>query len=233
MIIPALKHLKYTETKNGILYQADCLDVIRHMPDNSIDLVLTDPPYGENVSYGRGAKKIANNETPLINKLFLEAIYPKIRMDRSIYIFTNWKTFSHLEKYAIDANYAINNLLCIVKKRIGMGASFRPQFELCLVLEKGNGIFKDMDFSTVQEMAFINHDKDSHPHEKAISLLTRILRHSSNADSVVFDGFAGSGSVPVACESLGRKWIGVELDEQYWRMSKERIDAEAAQIKLF
>ena len=69
----------------------DCLKVMKSLPNNCINLIITDPPYGDNVGYGWNNKKIQNNENPLINCSALVECYRILKRNSSLYIFTNWK----------------------------------------------------------------------------------------------------------------------------------------------
>lgn len=68
------------------VYNMDCLEFMKTLPDNCIDLVLTDPPYGDGTAYGRTKKEILNNEDVSINYKFLEAVFPKMKNNTNIYI---------------------------------------------------------------------------------------------------------------------------------------------------
>lgn len=68
------------------VYNEDCLEFMKKLPDNCIDLVLTDPPYGDDIAYGRMKKEILNNEDESINYKFLDAVFPKMKQDTNIYI---------------------------------------------------------------------------------------------------------------------------------------------------
>jgi len=101
------------------------------------------------------------------------------------------------------------------KHNFGLGWAFRHQYELILVLEKGKPKYNLTNFSDVQTASHINHNKENHPHQKPLDLLSKMIEHSSAKGQVVLDPFAGSGSSCQASEKLGRKWIGIELDEKW------------------
>jgi site-specific DNA-methyltransferase (adenine-specific) len=113
--------------------------------------------------------------------------------------------------------------LVIVKNNIGMGYGFRNQYELCLVLEKGKVKYNRNDVSNVLPMQHIQHDENSHPHEKAVGLLKLLIEHSSKEGDLVLDCFAGTGSTLVACQELKRNFIGIELEPRWHKIAEERI----------
>jgi site-specific DNA-methyltransferase (adenine-specific)/modification methylase len=72
-----------------------------------------------------------------------------------------------------------------------------------------------------------------HPTQKPVRVLERIIRVASKQGDVVFDPFMGVGSTGVAALNLGRKFIGIEIDEKYFRAAEERLEMAAARLKLF
>jgi len=222
------------------IINGDCLEFMKTLPDNCIDLVVTDPPYGDNIGYGRNDKEILNNEDESINYKFLEIIYSKMKINTTMYLFSNWK-FEVLLRNWITKNskFNIRMLLIIVKNNIGMGFNFRNQYEVCLVLEKGNPKYNLNNFSNIMNMDNIVHSSETHPHTKALNIGRQILNHSSKCGDLVFDGFAGSGSFLIACKKLGRNFIGCELDISYYDIANKRLretepeTCYATQTRLF
>ena len=94
-----------------------------------------------------------------------------------------------------------------------MGWAFRHQYELILVLEKGKPKYNLKDFSDVQSASHINHNE-----------LTKIINHSSKKGDLILDPFCGSGSVCVACQETGRKWIGIDIEDKWVEVARERIE---------
>ena len=198
------------------IIQGDCLQIMKTYPHNCIDLILTDPPYGDNVAYGWNNKIIKNNENPLINCNALIEMYRILKQNRSLYIFTNWKHYPFLTEFIIRyTKFNIRHLIVWKKHNFGLGWAFRHQYELILVLEKGKPKYNLTDFSDVQTSSHINHNKLNHPHQKPLDLLKKIILHSSKEGDLILDPFAGSGSTCKACNELNRKWIGIELDERW------------------
>ena len=104
-----------------------------------------------------------------------------------------------------------------------MGYGFRNQYELCLVLEKGEVKYNLRDFSNVIKMEHINHDKDTHPHQKGVGVIKKMILHSTQEKGLVFDPFMGSGTTGVAAKELGRRFIGIEISPKYYKIAQERI----------
>jgi site-specific DNA-methyltransferase (adenine-specific) len=215
------------------VYNDDCFNVIKKIPDNYLDLVLVDPPYGDGVSYGRKMKEILNNEDESINYRFLDAVFPKMKQNTSLYLFSNHKFVNQIKEYAISNKYNYRMLCIMVKNNIGMGYGFRNQYEVCLVLEKGKASYNRKDMSNVWKMNHIKHTDSSHPHQKEYNVLRRIILHSTQENDIVFDGFMGSFSTAIACHKEKRRFIGAELDKKWFDLGQKKLNDLTSQHSLF
>jgi site-specific DNA-methyltransferase (adenine-specific) len=215
------------------VYNDDCFNIINLMEDNILDLVVVDPPYGDGVGYGRGGKTILNNEDESINYKFLDSIYPKMKDDTSLYLFSNHKFFDKIKEYAISTGYKYRMTCIMVKNNIGMGFGFRNQYEVCLVLEKGNPKYNLKDMSNVWKMKHVNHNDKSHPHQKEYDIIRKIILHSSKEGDLIFDGFMGSFSTAIACYKENRDFIGSELDKAWYDLGSRKLDDLKIQKTLF
>ncbi len=215
------------------VYKDDCFNIIAKMPNDYLDLVIVDPPYGDGIGYGRNGKEILNNEDETINYRFLDAILPKMKQDTSLYLFSNHKFCFQIKEYAIANGYNYRMLCVLVKNNIGMGYGFRNQYEVCLVLEKGKAKYNCKDVSNVWKMKHIQHDDNSHPHQKDYDIIRKIILHSSNEGDLIFDGFMGSFSTAIACHKEKRNFLGAELDAKWHALGQRKLDDLQSQITLF
>ena len=242
------KENRYFETENlGILYQGDCLEIMKKFPDKSVDLVLTDPPYGLNYRSRRGAKT-GNLKDYIINDKLedYKRLLSKIRetLDRILtdnseaYIFCGGGgepilAYAWLE-YLKGKRAKVKNLLVWDKTYPGLGWDWRFQYETIFQLQVGKGLnntTKGSNRSNILKCKNIIPPAGSHPTPKPIGLIIQILKPKPS--DITLDPFLGSGTTAIACEKLGRRWIGIEISEKYCEMSKRRIKAEADQKKLF
>jgi len=215
------------------VYKEDCFNLIAEMPNDYLDLVIVDPPYGDGIGYGRNGKEIINNEDEAINYRFLDAILPKMKQDTSLYLFSNHKFCFHIKEYAIANGYNYRMLCVLVKNNIGMGYGFRNQHEVCLVLEKGKAKYNCKDVSNVWKMKHIQHDDNSHPHQKDYDIIRKIILHSSNEGDLIFDGFMGSFSTAIACHKEKRNFLGTELDAKWHALGQRKLDDLQCQMTIF
>ena len=210
--------------KRNRIIQGDCIEIIRKFKSNSVDLIITDPPYGDNVAYGLNNKSIKNNENPLINCQALFGFYRILKKNSSVYLFTNWKHYPFLTEFILRyTKFKIRHLVVWKKHNFGLGWAFRHQYELILILEKGKPKYKLTDFSDVQTCSHINHNKENHPHQKPVDLIIKMILHSSKEGDLILDPFCGSGSVCVACQKTKRDFIGIELDKKWCRVARKRV----------
>lgn len=219
--------------KTNIIYNEDCIKGLKEIPNNSIDCIITDPPYGDNSAYGRDNKQIEGNENPLLNCDVLFKFYHILKKGGTVYNFTNWKHYPFLANFIQQyTQFKIRMLLVICKNNIGMGYGFRNQYELCLVLEKGDCNYKLNNFSNLVNMDNINHNDSTHPHQKGINMLIRMIEHSTNKGDLILDPFIGSGSTAIACIKTGRKFIGFEIDEKWFNIANKKVEHLKGQNNL-
>ncbi len=207
------------------LYMGDCLEQLPRI--ERVDCVITDPPYGDgaDVGYGTFDKTIANNADPLMNCAMLRGVYHCLRKNATVYNFSNWKHQDFLRAYiARYSNLQLRHSVVWDKNGMKLGSDFRPAHEIILVLEKGKPTYRRKDFSDVQRFSIPQHTAETHPHQKPLPLLKGMVAHSTNVGDTVLDPFMGSGSTGVACALMGRKFIGIELDERYFDMACKRIE---------
>jgi len=206
------------------IYNMDCLEGMKLMAKNSVDCIITDPPYGDNSVYGRMDKEIQNNENPLLNCQVLFEAQRILKQNTTIYNFTNWKHYPFLTEFIMRYTcFNIRMMLVLNKNRFGLGHGFRNQHELVMVLEKGKPTYNDKDFSNVMNFKVIEHNHDTHPHEKPEAILRKMIKHSTNEGDLVLDCFMGSGSTPTTCKQLNRRFIAFEIEEKWFLLGKKRL----------
>ena len=214
------------------LWQGDCLELMKNIPDGSVDLVLTDPPYGMDFQsnwskLGPKHQKIKGDNKPFI--WFLYDAYRVLKDDSALICFTDWKN-QETFKMAIDAaGFKIKSQVIWNRMHHGMGdlkGSFGPMHDVAWFAVKGKYKFKGKRPKDVLSHKRIPGDKNTHPTMKPISLNEELLKSLTTENDTVLDPFMGSGSTGVACKNLNRNFIGIELDEKYYQIAKERIENE-------
>jgi len=242
---PAIKDKIYYQNENGILFNADCMEILKHIPDKAIDLILTDPPYGINYLSHRtdNHDKIKNDglEDWLGNLPKWLKEFSRIISDLGCCCCCccgGGKT-PVTAIFTLEAIKYLKLIQTLVwRKFIGLGWRYRPAYENIVILarDENNYNFFDETKSCSNVIENINQDipnAEEHPTQKPVALMEKLLIIHSQKDYLVLEPFAGGGATLVACERLGRKWIGIELEPKYCEIAKQRILAEYNQIKMF
>jgi len=226
----------YFETALGCLYNMDCLEFMKTMEDKSVDLVLTDPPYGVNFrSNFRTDKFSAIEGDSSVTIGAIDGFNRVLKNDCAIYIYTRWDVYD-MWKQEIEKYFKIKNCIVWHKEGGGIGdlsGAYMFNHEFCIFAVKGRHILRGKRISDVWKLKKDNSSNYRHPTQKPVSTMFLPIEKSSDKGMLLFDPYIGSGTTAVACEKLGRKWIGIEISEKYCEIAARRISAEASQIKLF
>ena len=203
----------------------DCaLDRLTQLPAASIDLVLTDPPYGDNQRYGRQQQTIHGDENPLVALSALVELFRLLKSDCTCFCFSSARQLPFMESFVRRyTRFTIRDVLVWDKKRIGFGQAFRKRYELILVLEKGRPQYRGRGVGNL--LASTRPGRPEHPHQKPIDLLQTLIDHASDPADTVLDPFMGSGSTGLAALAAQRHFIGIELDQTYFELAKRRLAA--------
>lgn len=147
-----------------------------------------------------------------------------MRENTAIYCFCSWHNVDAFKK-SFEKYFKLKNVIIWVKNNHGSGdlkASYAPKHEFILYGNKGR---KFLNGKRMEDVLFFNKTKnENHPTEKPVALLETLICNSSDKDALVFDGFMGSGSTCVAAINTNRKYIGFELDEEYFEIAENRIN---------
>lgn len=213
------------------LYNGDCLEVMDKLIEQGVkvDCILTDPPYGMNYksNYRKDKYEVITNDNDLS---FLDDLFIKldsILKDNShIYMFCSWHNVD-VFKQEFEKYFKLKNILVWEKNNTSMGdlkGSYAPKHEFILFGHKGR---RERNGFRYPDVLKANRTGNKlHPTQKPVDLLQLLILQSSNENDVVLDPFMGSGSTGVACVNTNRKFIGIELDKNYFEITKGRIENE-------
>ena len=205
------------------IIQGDALDELHRLPSASVSLLLTDPPYGDNIGYGLKNRTIANNQHPLHGLQALHESYRVLKRNAVAYFFLGARHLSFVENFVRDyTDFKIKEYLVWDKMRFGLGYAYRKQHELILALEKGKPTYYTTLSNVIRTKRCNN--TTEHPHMKPIELLMPLINHSTTLHETILDPFLGSGSTLVAAKLLGRSGIGIELDPGYVAVAQSRLE---------
>ena len=224
----------------------DCLEYLKKIPDNSVDLVVTDPPYNvsqkSNIKYNNLniVKNFGDWDFGFDPKPVLAELKRVLKPNGQIYIFCATKQIPEYMAILED-KWFFRNLLVWYKTNPAPRISktnfvFANEYIVYAINDKGKPSESTFNFGKQSEMhnMFItsalrgkerlkNNGKAIHPTQKPLSILKKLIEVSSNEGDVVLDPFMGVGSTAVACKELGRNFLGCELDNYYYNLSLKRL----------
>lgn len=219
------------------LYNGDCLELLKDIPDNSVDLVVTDCPYhivpGGCTNKGEG-NGIFQKENASNGKLFahneidfsewLPDVYRVLKPRTHCYIMCNGRNLMRLQSEAEKVGFEYQNLLIWEKGNVTPNRYYMGACEFILMLKKGKArTIRNASCPNILKVKN-NVGKKHHPTEKPVELMQIFIVNSSDEGDIVIDPFMGSGSTGVACINTNRNFIGIELDEQYFNIASDRIN---------
>lgn len=217
------------------LFLGDCLEQMKKIPDEKVDLVCTDPPY-KKVQGGctNHAVKLsgATQEDLSKGKFFQENIikfeewipecYRVLKGGTHCYIMCDDRNLGKILNVGEQAGFKLLNILTWKKTRHTPNRYYLKNSEFIIMFRKGKA--RNINhMGTFQVLEFANVESKAHPAEKPFDLIACLVENSSNAGEIVLDPFMGSGVCGEVCVKTNRKFVGIELDEKYFNLCKERI----------
>lgn len=217
--------------KTNFIYNDDCLNTLRNMPDNSIDAIVTDPPYlfteKEKIT-GLAAEKTIFTEIEFMSHGYNPAILDEcVRVMKSINItlFSSLKQLSMYFEYFKDKNCSCQILTwCKTNPSPLCGGTYLSDTEYILHFHEGDGeITFITDHYLTPTVKIPKNDPLYHLTTKPINILKDLITAVSDEGDIILDPFMGSGSTAAACIETGRYFIGCELDAHYFNVCKMKI----------
>ena len=221
------------EELEGRIINADCMDILRELPDKSVDLVLTDPPYGINIekmnftnSTKGGVCKRNDYSNCFVDEKISKDVFDEIiRVSKNQIIFGGNYYTEYLES---TQGWIVWN-----KKGDGRYSNDFADGELAWTsFNTPLKIYHYLWTGMIQQN-MKNKEKRIHPTQKPVDLFGQILRDYSEDGALILDPFSGSGTTALAARLLKRRFICIEKDAEYWRASVERLEEEKRQGELF
>jgi len=205
----------------------DWKDGIKNIPDNVIDLILTDPPYG--IRYKSNRRKVKHKSMKNDDGLYwlndwCRELKRVSKPEAHIYVFCSWHNVDKF-KQALAEYFNIKNILVWEKNYHGSGdlfGDYAPQYELIIFCSNGNKKLNGGRSSNVIRAAKMQ--TDNHPTEKPTNLLKFLIGKSTNKGDLVLDTFAGSFSTARTCKEMGRNFICFEIEPEYCRIAKRLLN---------
>lgn len=218
----------------------NAIEFMKTLEDESIDLIITDPPYKVTArgnagnSGGMMQKKLSmqgkifkHNDIKPID--YIPEFYRLLKDGSHCYIMTNHVNLQEMLNVATECGFHFIKSLVWNKGNKIMGQYYMSQFEYILFFRKGKG--KKINKCGTADILNVpnkktkdENGKNLHDTEKPVELMKILVENSSQVGEVVLDPFVGVGATAIACKELDRQYIGVELDEHYYNIAVNRID---------
>jgi DNA modification methylase len=235
------KVVEYFKSELGVLYKGDAIEILKSLPDESVDLVIADPPYNSGIEWDK-----KDDEWQF---QWLEEVRRVMKEGASLYVF-----FAPLNMYGVEGwirkNLTLKNVMVWWHPNLyGAGMSYggdrwKSTWDVVFYAVKGErakhgkkvaeeGYRLNPRGGGFDVMVYPQPRPLLHKAQKPLELVMKLIYCSSNEGNVVLDPFLGSGTTAVACERLGRRWIGIEIDERFCEVAKRRLEEELRVRKLF
>lgn len=227
----------------------DAVEELHKLENDSIDLIVTDPPYNLNKDYGASQDKLEFEEYLQFSRLWLSEAKRVLKPDGTIYVFMGMKYISYI--YTIleqELGMTFNSWITwFYTQGIGKTRGFSPRHDDILMFTKSQKKFLfDLDAIRIPQkyyrsvnnmrganpgnvwefshMHYCNKNRKKHPTQKPEGLYERMILASSKEGDMVADPFVGSGTCLRVCQQLNRKGIGIDINSEYIKMTEERLN---------
>lgn len=224
--------------KLNTIYNEDCIEGMKRISNESVDLVVTDPPYkiiggGDSKSrytpsgvLDRSRKNARNgklfNHNDISFSTWVPEVYRVLKDGTHFYVMVNDKNMHELMGVCTASGFKLVNILIWKKNNATPNKFYMKNCEFILLYRKGGQRWiNNMGTKHLLEIDNIRNKK--HPTEKPVELMETFILNSSNDGDTVLDPFVGAGSTVLACMKNDRQYIGFELDEEYHKIAEQRV----------
>lgn len=232
----------FVDKENYKLYNGDCLEVIDKLINKGVkfDAIITDPPY--NISrdnnfktMGRAGIDFGEWDKDFDLTSWIKCCNPLLKKGGNIVIFNDWKNMTLITDALENNGFEVKDLIRWKKTNAmprNRDRRFITDYEVAVWAVKKGGKWTFNRLSETYEIPEIlggltpKSEKISggHPTQKPVYVMRWLLERLTNENDLILDPFMGSGSTGVACLNTNRKFIGIELEENYFNIAKERLD---------
>lgn len=212
------------------IYNQDCIDGMRKLENESIDAIITDPPYGIDFQSHRRDKnkrhrKITGDKQPYI--WFLNDAARVLKDGGVLLCFCRWDTQNAFKSAIEWAGLRVKSIIVWDRQHHGMGdlkGAFAPQYDLIIFATKGRFTFAGTRPKDVIRVMRLDGNLMVHPNEKPVELMRKLIEAVTVEGQIILDCFAGSGSTAIACGETKRNFLGFEIDKAHYSLCLNRIN---------
>lgn len=240
------------------IFNEDVMKDIKRIPDESIDLIIADPPYSLGKDYGNNSDKLKPKEYLEWSYKWIDSVIPKLKANGSFYIFLSWQYSPEIFSF-IKIKMKMVNEIIWDRKVPSMDGSTRKLSSVhdnIGFFVKSNDYYFDIDSVRIPydpetkkartrsifvgkkwlELGFNPKDvwvyarihaedpeRLNHPTQKPIEIIERMILASCPENGIVLDPFLGTGTTAFVCSKINRKYVGFEINPEYYEMVVERL----------
>jgi adenine-specific DNA-methyltransferase len=215
-----------TEYFNTILH-ADCLQVLPALAAESVDFILTDPPYITRYK-SRDGRTVPNDDNASWLKPSFAEMFRVLKRDSFCVSFYGWPQADRFIRAYRDAGFSVVGHLVFPKRYTSSSKFLRYQHECAHLLAKGNP--KRPTYAIGDVIDWTYSGNKLHPTQKPLAVLLPLVETFSAPGGLVLDPFSGSGSTLLAAKTLGRSYLGVEMDARYHAIARRRLEREITTV---
>ena len=225
----------------------DALELLPTMPNESVDVIIADPPYNLGKDYGNNGDSLTFDEYLHFSQRWLTEAKRVLKADGTIYVFMGVRFISYLyEIMDRQLKLNFNSWICWhYTQGMGKTLGFSPRHDDILMFTKSKKFKFNLDNVRVPQkyyrernnmrganpgdvwqfshVHYCNENRHDHPTQKPEGLIERMVLASSNEGDLILDPFSGSGTTLRVCQQLNRSSIGIELNPEYIEMTKDRL----------
>jgi adenine-specific DNA-methyltransferase len=209
---------------HNTLIHGDCLRVLPNLAAGSINFILTDPPYITRYQ-SRDGRTVPNDDNDRWLKPAFAQMYRALEKDSFCVSFYGWPQADKFMQAYRAAGFRVVGHFAFPKRYTSSSRYVRYQHECAHLLAKGNPLYPKDTIGDVIDWTYSGNKL--HPTQKPLSVLLPLVETFSRYGATVLDPFAGSGSTLLAAKTLGRSYIGIELDAKYHGLAKKRLENNA------
>lgn len=209
---------------DNTIQHGNCIELMRRLPADCVDFVLTDPPYFCRYR-SRDGQRVANDDNDEWIKPAFAEMHRLLKPDSFCVSFYGWNKVDVFFAAWRAAGFRPVGHIVWRKEYASKSGFLDYTHEQTYLLAKGNPQRPGKAIADVQPWQYSGNR--SHPTEKAVSILTPVIQSFSRPGDLVLDPFAGSGSTAVAASLSGRRYIGMELEGRYCAVARKRLAGAA------
>ncbi len=216
------------------ILRGDCVGLMKNLTKKA-KCAIVDPPY-KMTKRGKSCRpnwmksnmgdNVFNGEIPKTED-WMKGLYDSLEEDAQLYIFTNTISLQEYLNISSEVGFKLHNIITMIKDTGMPNRWYYKQCELILFLRKGRA-YPINDFTSRDNIKVVMpklKDGKLHITQKPLYIIEKLISNSTNEGDIVLDPFMGSGTTGVACKNINRDFIGIEIDEKYFDIAKERIES--------